>query len=94
MLGYRTDAVERIAVAYAQFGPLSAYPRAQSIRERYAQKRDFAIVVVAEGAKQKGADALYKLDKDAFKGVVKTMPARDDVTLPIREQLIVELYSK
>jgi len=40
MLGYRTDAVERIAVAYAQFGPLSAYPRAQSIRERYAQLPD------------------------------------------------------
>lgn len=37
MLGYLTDAVERTAVAYAQFGPLSAYPRAQSIRERYPQ---------------------------------------------------------
>lgn len=35
MLAYRTDAVDRIAVGYAQFGPLSAYPRAQSIRERY-----------------------------------------------------------
>lgn len=37
MLGYRTDAVERVAIAYAQFGPLSAYPRALSIRERYPQ---------------------------------------------------------
>ncbi|HEX7173098.1 MAG TPA: hypothetical protein VF365_10880 [Candidatus Limnocylindria bacterium] len=37
MLGYRIDAVERVAIAYAQFGPLSAYPRAQSIRERYPQ---------------------------------------------------------
>ena len=37
MLGYRIDAVERMAIAYAQFGPLSAYPRAVSIRERYAQ---------------------------------------------------------
>ena len=37
MLGYRTDAVERTPVAYAQFGPLSAYPRAQSIRDRYPQ---------------------------------------------------------
>lgn len=36
MLAYRRDAGERVAVAYAQFGPLSAYPRAQSIRERYA----------------------------------------------------------
>lgn len=37
MLAYRTDAVERTPVGYAQFGPMSAYPRAQSIRERYPQ---------------------------------------------------------
>jgi hypothetical protein len=35
MLAFRTDAVERIAVGYAQFGPLSLYPRAQDIRDRY-----------------------------------------------------------
>lgn len=35
MLAYRTDAVERVAAGYAQFGPLSQYPRAQSIRDRY-----------------------------------------------------------
>jgi ribosomal protein S18 acetylase RimI-like enzyme len=37
MLGYRTDTVDRVAVAYAQFGPMSVYPRAQSIRDRYPQ---------------------------------------------------------
>ncbi len=37
MLAYRTDAVAREAIGYAQFGPLSAYPRAQSIRDRYPQ---------------------------------------------------------
>jgi hypothetical protein len=37
MLAYRTGAVDRVAVGYAQFGPLSAYPRAQSIRDRYPQ---------------------------------------------------------
>lgn len=37
MLGYKVDAVDRVAVAYAQFGPLSAYARAQSIRDRYPQ---------------------------------------------------------
>jgi hypothetical protein len=40
MLAHRTDAVERVAVGYAQFGPLSAYPRAQTIRERYPQLPD------------------------------------------------------
>lgn len=37
MLGYRVDAADRTAVGYAQFGPLSAYPRAQTIRDRYPQ---------------------------------------------------------
>ena len=40
MVAYRTDAVERVAVGYAQFGPLSAYPRAQTIRDRYPQLPD------------------------------------------------------
>lgn len=35
MLAYRTDAVDRVAIGYAQFGALSQYPRAQSIRDRY-----------------------------------------------------------
>ena len=37
MLAYRRGSVERTPVGYAQFGPLSAYPRAQAIRDRYPQ---------------------------------------------------------
>ena len=37
MLAYQADAAERRAIGYAQFGPLSAYPRAQSIRDRYPE---------------------------------------------------------
>jgi hypothetical protein len=40
MLAYRTDSVQRLAIGYAQFGPLSAYPRAQSIRDRYPELPD------------------------------------------------------
>jgi phosphofructokinase-like protein len=39
----------------------------EKIRERYLRRSDFAIVVVSEGAKAAGADALYKMDKDEFK---------------------------
>jgi small subunit ribosomal protein S4 len=35
-----------------------------------------------------------ELDKGGFKGTVRTQPAREDITMPIQEQLIVELYSK
>jgi hypothetical protein len=41
MLAYRTDAGgTREAVGWAQFGPISIYPRAQSIRDRYPQLPD------------------------------------------------------
>ena len=33
-------------------------------------------------------------DKDNFEGTVKALPVREDITLPIQEQLIVELYSR
>ena len=35
-----------------------------------------------------------EIDKDNFKGTVKAMPVREDITMPIQEQLIVELYSR
>jgi small subunit ribosomal protein S4 len=31
---------------------------------------------------------------DNYKGVIKSFPVREDITMPIQEQLIVELYSK
>ena len=43
---------------------------------------------------RRGVPQWIDLDKDAFRGTVKQMPSREDVTLPIREQLIIELYSK
>jgi small subunit ribosomal protein S4 len=33
-------------------------------------------------------------EKGKFEGTVKSLPARDDITIPIQEQLIVELYSR
>lgn len=33
-------------------------------------------------------------DKENFAGTVKAMPVREDITMPIQEQLIVELYSR
>ncbi|HSM39050.1 MAG TPA: hypothetical protein VK838_06920, partial [Candidatus Limnocylindrales bacterium] len=41
MLAYRTDADgDRVAAGWAQFGPISAYPRAQVIRDRYPELPD------------------------------------------------------
>jgi len=35
-----------------------------------------------------------EIDKDNFAGSVKALPVREDITMPIQEQLIVELYSR
>jgi 6-phosphofructokinase 1 len=47
--------------------PFSFERICEKIRARYANKSDFAIVVVSEGAKELGGAAEYKQDKDAFK---------------------------
>jgi small subunit ribosomal protein S4 len=35
-----------------------------------------------------------EIEKEAFTGTVKALPTREDITMPIQEQLIVELYSR
>ena len=47
-----------------------------------------------EGVARRGVPSWLELDKGNFQGTVKAMPNRDEITMPIQEQLIVELYSK
>jgi len=35
-----------------------------------------------------------EVDSEKFRGVVKAFPSREELTMPVNEQLIVELYSK
>ena len=69
--------------------------RAKDIVEVREPSRKIARIVDSVGAvERRGVPNWLELTKDAFKGTVKSLPTREDVTLPIREQLIVELYSK
>ena len=47
-----------------------------------------------EAVVRRGLPQWLDLEKDNFKGVIKSFPVREDITMPIQEQLIVELYSK
>lgn len=49
---------------------------------------------VANVAGRGGVPAWLELDAENFKGTVVSLPKRDDIQMPIDEQLIVELYSK
>ncbi len=69
--------------------------RAGDVVEVKEKSRKITRIIEALGAvERRGVPAWIDIDKDAFKGTVKALPTRGDVTLPIREQLIIELYSK
>ena len=52
------------------------------------------ITTSLENVERRGLPQWLELDKNAFKGTVRSMPTRDDVQMEINERLIVELYSK
>ena len=53
-----------------------------------------AITDSMDAVVRRGVPQWLEMDKTAFKGTVKSFPAREDLTMPMQEQLIVELYSK
>lgn len=65
-----------------------------TVEVREKSQKVVRVVEALAAVERRGVPGWLELDKDAFKGSVKAMPNREDVTLPIREQLIVELYSK
>jgi small subunit ribosomal protein S4 len=57
-------------------------------------RKNEVIVDNLEGAARRGVPSWLLLDASNFQGTVKALPNREEITLPIQEQLIVELYSK
>ena len=47
-----------------------------------------------ESIKEKTLPEWLSFDADSKQGIVQSMPTREDIKLPIEEQLIVELYSR
>jgi small subunit ribosomal protein S4 len=47
-----------------------------------------------EAVARRGIPSWLALEKESFRGKLMGLPAREDLTMPIKEQLIVELYSK
>lgn len=53
-----------------------------------------AIQEAQEVLDRRGCPSWLEVDGEQFKGTVKALPQREDITFPINEHLIVELYSK
>jgi small subunit ribosomal protein S4 len=52
------------------------------------------VVDALDTAQGRGVPAWLELDAEGFRGKVLAEPKREDIRLPIQEQLIVELYSR
>jgi small subunit ribosomal protein S4 len=52
------------------------------------------VVAAMEAARRKGTTSWVQVDPATFTGKVVSDPKREEMTLPMQEQLIVELYSR
>ncbi len=52
------------------------------------------VLSALEGSQRRGVPDWAEVDRDACSGRIKLLPSRSDITMPINEKLIVELYSK
>ena len=57
-------------------------------------KELFSAKNALESVGRRGVPSWIELDKEEMKGVIKLLPVREDITMPIKEQLIVEYYSR
>lgn len=69
--------------------------RAGDVIELKEKSRKIAKVQESlEGSSRRGVPRWLEVDKDNLKGKVVALPAREELTMPINEQIIVEFYSK
>ena len=64
------------------------------IEVRENSKKLAALEIAKDFASHQAPPTWLEVDRDAYKGRVIALPKREDINLPINEQLIVELYSK
>ena len=68
--------------------------KGESIQVREKSRKNDQIRQAVETAAGRGVPSWLALNAEQFQGTVQDLPKREDIRLPIQEQLIVELYSK
>lgn len=63
-----------------------------SVGEKSRQKK--VIVEAIEMAQRRGVPQWIALEREQFRGTLRALPARADLTMPVSEKLIVEHYSR
>ena len=68
--------------------------KGDSIEVKEKSKKIASISDSIEAVVRRGIPQWLELEKEKHLGVVTGFPVREDITMPIQEQLVVELYSK
>lgn len=66
----------------------------QEIAVKESSRKNEFIRASVETARGRGIPEWMELDPENFLGKVAALPTREDIKLPVEEQLIVELYSR
>ena len=66
----------------------------QTVAIKEASRKNDQIRASVETARGRGVPEWLELDAESFTGKAVRLPIREDIKLPIQEQLIVELYSR
>jgi small subunit ribosomal protein S4 len=74
--------------------PSSLVRVGDKIEVREGSRKVARIVDALELSQRRGVPEWLEVQREAFVGTVKALPQRADLTMPINETLIVELYSK
>jgi small subunit ribosomal protein S4 len=69
--------------------------RASDVVEVVPASRDReAIKAALEGAKKRRVPSWLELDAANWRGTVRSLPSKEEMAIPVQEQLVVALYSK
>ncbi len=69
--------------------------RAGDVIEVQQASRELAEIATAlEGAKKRRVPSWLELEAANFKGTVRSLPSKEEMAIPVQEQLVVALYSK
>lgn len=65
-----------------------------AIQVKEKSRKVACILDAVETVARRGVPQWLEVDKDNYVGTVKALPSREELTMPIQEQLVVEFYSK
>ncbi|MBI4169295.1 MAG: 30S ribosomal protein S4 [Acidobacteria bacterium] len=66
----------------------------QAVALKPKMSKNAEVQAAVQVARGRGYPAWLSVDPDNLRGTLSALPRREEITMPIQEQLIVELYSK